>query len=279
MAAALARTEAGTGTVGRSSSRVGTSVQEPLLTLVAGDEDPQAQADLRTSCRTLDVTLLCCDDGASTLYQAGRHHPDVVLLSVDLPVVTAPQVISVLRAGAESMRIVVGVGEGQADRAALCIAAGASDVLSRPYRRAALATLLDGQLAQARARRDEHAILVLGDLVLDSAAYTAHLSGGRLDMTLREFELLRLLMLHADRVVSPDQIRQELWGGEPASGNTIAVHIRRIRSHLARSVTEVVTVRGVGYRITIPWPASSAGPTTGGSPIRRSDDHPMEDDP
>ena len=227
------------------------------MTLLLGDHEPAVHAALRNLCRALDVALISCTDGAAALYQAGRHHPDVVLLSVDLPVLSAPQVISVLRshldtdtATGTAPRIVLGIGDGEADSAATGIAAGATEVISRPYQRRDLQTLLDHQLSRGQTRRDENAVLVLGDLELDSAGYTAHRGPHRLDLTVREFELLRLLMLQADRVVTPEKIRKDLWGAESPSGNTIAVHIRRIRNHLAGSATEIVSVRGVGYRLT-----------------------------
>ena len=227
-------------------------LQQPLMTLLVADVDPAVGQALSRLCQALDIGLLCCPDGAAALYQAGRHQPDLVLLCVDLPVVSAPDVITVLRAqDDEAPRVVLGIGDGQADRAIAGIAAGAAQVITKPYRPADLRALLDAQLTQAKARRDEQAILTVGDLELHSSAYTVHRDGHRLDLTLREFELLRLLMLHAPSVVSSDQIWLDLWGGGPRTGgNTIATHIRRLRAHLTGSSAEIVSVRGVGYRIS-----------------------------
>ena len=66
-----------------------------------------------------------------------------------------------------------------------------------------------------------------------------------------EFELLRYLMMHAERAVTHERIRQDVWGarGSEASSNTIAVHIRRLRAQLDDAV-ELINIRGVGYRLT-----------------------------
>ncbi|MGH3431377.1 MAG: helix-turn-helix domain-containing protein, partial [Thermocrispum sp.] len=69
----------------------------------------------------------------------------------------------------------------------------------------------------------------------------------------KEFELLRLLMTHADHVVTTEQIREALWGSGPTrpSRNAVTVHVRRLRERLGGA--EVLrTVRGLGYRLTLP---------------------------
>jgi DNA-binding response OmpR family regulator len=108
---------------------------------------------------------------------------------------------------------------------------------------------------------DQEAILRLGQLELDSPAFAVRAAGRPLELTLREFELLRFLILHSERAVTQDQIRAEVWGarGEHVTANTIAVHIGRLRVRL-EGVAEIVSIRGVGYRLAA-LPADS--PTSG----------------
>jgi DNA-binding response OmpR family regulator len=148
--------------------------------------------------------------------------------------------------------VLVSVAVGQADRAGPVLAAGASGVLSRPYRADEIESLLRAHRSELEQRTQESAVLVAGALTLDGPAFEARAAGRPMRLTLREFELLRLLMLHVGGVVSPDRIRQEIWGsrGETVTANTIAVHVRHLRRHLA-GVGEIVAVRRVGYRLTV----------------------------
>lgn len=233
------------------SSRTASSWGEQgRSTLLVADPDLDAYRVLVDVCASTGTILVSCGDGAESLFQIGRLSPDLALMSAQLPVVSAPDVIAAVRRHS-AMPIAVGIGIGEADRAAPAIAAGATDILGRPYRRPELQSLLQPLLARAKLRWDLQAIITLGPLELDSLAYEVRAWDRRVKLTLKEFELLRFLMLHADRVVTQDEIRQEVWRarGEDASANTIAVHIRRIRARIG-AAAQLINVRGVGYRLT-----------------------------
>ena len=89
-----------------------------------------------------------------------------------------------------------------------------------------------------------------GDLVVDEASYTARLRGRPLDLTYKEFELLKFLAQHAGRVFSRAQLLQEVWGYDYFGGTrTVDVHVRRLRAKLgAEHEVLIGTVRNVGYR-------------------------------
>jgi len=226
-------------------------LQPTTLRVLVADEDPAARASV-PAVLGAGVSATVCDNGAEALWQAGRVEPTVTILSATLPVVSAAAVAAVLSRHGGGHGVVVSVAVGQADRAGAVLAAGASGVVSRPYRVAEIEPLLRAHLAQMEQHRRETAVVTAGALELDGPAFEARAAGRRLRLTLREFELLRLLMLHAGGVVSPDRIRREIWEskGETVTGNTIAVHIRHLRRHVA-GVAEIVAVRRVGYRLTV----------------------------
>ena len=93
-----------------------------------------------------------------------------------------------------------------------------------------------------------------GDLVVDEAAYTAHLGSRLLDLTFKEFELLKYLAQHPGRVFSRDQLLQEVWGYDYFGGTrTVDVHVRRLRAKLGTENEALIgTVRNVGYRFVLP---------------------------
>ena len=93
-----------------------------------------------------------------------------------------------------------------------------------------------------------------GDVVIDESSYTAKIRGRTLDLTFKEFELMKYLAQHPGRVFTRAQLLQEIWGYDYFGGTrTVDVHIRRLRSKLGPEFESVIgTVRNVGYRFTLP---------------------------
>jgi DNA-binding response OmpR family regulator len=92
-----------------------------------------------------------------------------------------------------------------------------------------------------------------GEVTIDETTYTARLRGEVLDLTFKEFELLKHLAQHPGRVFTRAQLLQEIWGYDYFGGTrTVDVHIRRLRSKLGPEFESIIgTVRNVGYRFTV----------------------------
>ena len=92
-----------------------------------------------------------------------------------------------------------------------------------------------------------------GEVTIDESTYTARLKGNVLDLTFKEFELLKYLAQHPGRVFTRAQLLQEIWGYDYFGGTrTVDVHIRRLRSKLGHEFEAIIgTVRNVGYRFTV----------------------------
>lgn len=93
-----------------------------------------------------------------------------------------------------------------------------------------------------------------GEISIDEATYTARIKGRALDLTYKEFELVKFLAQHPGRVFTRSQLLQEIWGYDYYGGTrTVDVHIRRLRAKLGPENESMIgTVRNVGYRFTIP---------------------------
>jgi DNA-binding response OmpR family regulator len=112
-----------------------------------------------------------------------------------------------------------------------------------------------GRLAAQREADDpESHVIRSGEVVVDDATYTAKLGGRPLDLTFKEFELLKFLAQHPGRVFSRQQLLQEVWGYDYFGGTrTVDVHVRRLRAKLGpEHETLIGTVRNVGYRFVLP---------------------------
>ena len=104
---------------------------------------------------------------------------------------------------------------------------------------------------------------MLGELVIDEATYAARLRGRLLELTYKEFELLKYLAQHAGRVFTRAQLLQEVWGYDFFGGTrTVDVHVRRLRAKLGAEHEQMIgTVRNVGYKFVRPSRAGLGVPT------------------
>lgn len=221
------------------------------LTLLVADPDTSQQGRILTDLAAAGVNCSWCHDGAEALVQYGRLTPDAILLSPVLEVVDAPTVVRTIRERA-TLPILLGIGPGESMSAGPVLVAGATSAVARPYDPVELLRRLGSEIPNMASRTR----IRYGPLELDPGSYTVRLHGVELkDLPLKEFELLRLLMMNGDRVVSSDQIRYALWGDNPhpPSSNAVVVHIARLRARLGRPEL-LRTVRGRGYRLTLPHP-------------------------
>jgi DNA-binding response OmpR family regulator len=136
---------------------------------------------------------------------------------------------------------------------------GADDVMldtAGPAEVEARLRLATGRAALVAADDDEPEEIRAGDVVIDEHGYTAKVRGRPLDLTYKEFELLKFLAQHPGRVFSRAQLLQEVWGYDYFGGTrTVDVHVRRLRAKLGVEHEQLIgTIRNVGYRF-VPPPA------------------------
>jgi DNA-binding response OmpR family regulator len=141
--------------------------------------------------------------------------------------------------------------------AALTVDWGVDDVLldtAGPAEVEARLRLATGRLAAEAGADDDPGEIKRGDVTIDEATYTARVRGRVLDLTFKEFELLKYLAQHPGRVFTRAQLLQEVWGYDYYGGTrTVDVHVRRLRAKLGTDHEALIgTVRNVGYRFVLP---------------------------
>ena len=239
---------------------------DPLCLLVC-EPDAEVMALLLADLAHYNVEVVTSSDGARALFDAGRLRPELLVLSADLPIVSAAEVIKTLRQVSDAP-VVVGSGDGQDELLRPAVAAGADRVLPRPYPIAELRPLM----LRVRARHElDNVVITAGALAVDPLGYEVRLRGRRIPMSVRELEVLLYLIQHQGRVVSVEELRDALWPRERLSpqSNVVAVCVVRLRAHLEDGCapsTIIRTVRGRGYRFYPPGEAPNAavakGPAT-----------------
>jgi DNA-binding response OmpR family regulator len=133
---------------------------------------------------------------------------------------------------------------------------GVDDVLlctAGPAEVEARLRLASGRLA-ANDQAPENLVIRRGAIEIDESSYVASLDGRTLDLTFKEFELLKFLAQHPGRVFNRQQLLQEVWGYDYFGGTrTVDVHVRRLRAKLGPDYEALIgTVRNVGYRFVLP---------------------------
>jgi DNA-binding response OmpR family regulator len=181
---------------------------------------------------------------------------DVVLLDGRRDLAGARSLCRLLRTTGLAVPMLLVLTEG--GMAAVAADWGADDVVldaAGPAEVEARLRLAIGRLRITEAAREPDAAEIrAGDIVVDEISYTAKVRGRLLDLTYKEFELLKYLAQHPGRVFTRDQLLQEVWGYDYFGGNrTVDVHIRRLRAKLGTEYEALIgTVRNVGYRFVSP---------------------------
>jgi DNA-binding response OmpR family regulator len=174
---------------------------------------------------------------------------DVVLVDARRELAVAKSLCRVLRATGMSVPLMAVLTEG--GLAALTAEWGIDDVLldsAGPAEVEARIRLAVGRLQDGEDTSD--VTITSGDVTIDEATYSARVRGRLLDLTYKEFELLKYLAQHPGRVFTRAQLLQEVWGYDYYGGTrTVDVHVRRLRAKLGPEHEVLIgTVRNVGYR-------------------------------
>lgn len=183
---------------------------------------------------------------------------DVVIVDARRELASAKSLCRVLRATGITTPLLAVLTEG--GLAGLTAEWGLDDVLLDSAGPAEVDARLRLALTRGRVEEDLDAPIASGDLVIEESSYTARLRGRPLDLTYKEFELLKHLAQHPGRVFTRAQLLQEVWGYDYYGGTrTVDVHVRRLRAKLGPDHEALIgTVRNVGYRL-VPERSTGSG--------------------
>jgi DNA-binding response OmpR family regulator len=191
------------------------------------------------------------ETGEAALAAMRERPADLVVLDLMLPGIDGLEVCRRLRAQRDVPIIMLTALGGEADRV-VGLERGADDYVTKPFSPRELVLRVDSVLRRVGERaQPAGGPLRDGDLVVDPAQHVATLGGDRLQLTTREFDLLRFLLANPGIAYSRDQLLQEVWGWSFGDHSTVTVHVRRLREKVEADPTHparLVTVWGVGYR-------------------------------
>ena len=226
----------------------------PTLLLV--EDDDATRAAVRRDLVARGYRVEDVADGSTALARWDARRPDVVLLDLGLPDLDGLTIIRRMRRDAATPILVLSA-RGAEETKVQALELGADDYVTKPFGIAELHARLRAALRRAAGpAADPTGRLVTGPLVLDAATHEAAVNGRPLELTPREFEILRVLLTHAGRLVPRGRLLRAVWG-EAYAGEDHYVHVfvSQVRRKLAAADPDgalrdlIVTEPGVGYRV------------------------------
>ena len=193
-------------------------------------------------------------DGPEGLRMAREENPDLVLLDVMLPGMDGFEVCRTLRSEGNDVPIVMITAREEETDKVFGLENGADDYVTKPFSMRELLARVKANMRRTAAPAPEAesgSVIRMGDLSIDPDRHTVIKNGKELDLTLREFELIRFLAQNPGKVVSRQELMSEVWQYEYYGDlRAVDVAVRRLREKLEDNPAEpayVLTKRGVGY--------------------------------
>ncbi len=213
--------------------------------LLVEDDFPLAQG-IKTSLTRESFTVNHLTHGRQAISSLKSELPDIVILDLGLPDMDGNEVLKEVRKFNAELPILLLTARATLDDKVKGLDAGADDYLAKPFEMAELLARL--RVFERRLSSTKHADLTVGDVSLDLANLQVMVSSKTVELSRREYMLLKALMENAGRIQTREGLESKLysWGEEVAS-NTIEVHIHHLRKNLPENF--IKTVRGVGYTI------------------------------
>lgn len=197
--------------------------------------------------------VLWDDDGARALDRFASDTPDIVLLDLMLPGMSGEDVCRAIRKDSSVPIIMLTAKTSEVDRV-VGLELGADDYVTKPFSTRELIARINAVMRRSRPPSPPTlaGVLTAGDIRLDRDAHETAVAGNPVSLTPKEFEVLELLMLRQGKLVTREDILDEVWGPEYVGDTrTLDVHVKRIREKCEadpRRPRHVTTVRGLGYK-------------------------------
>lgn len=198
--------------------------------------------------------------GTEALEQIRLHPVDFVVLDIMMPGIDGLEVCRTIRRDYNIPILMLSARDRDIDKV-IGLEIGADDYMAKPFSLQELTSRIKAHFRkvdrlqkewQSRQEDASPKSRELGALVLNEASYEAFLSGQKLDLSTKEFQILLFLSAHPNQVSTREQIYESVWGDEYGDINTVTVHIKNIRKKLGGGFDCIKTVWGVGYKFILP---------------------------
>lgn len=217
------------------------------------DDERAIRRFLYTALTAHGYNVFEASTGQEALFSAGQHRPELIVLDLGLPDMGGLEVTKQLREWSKAPIIILSVRDQEADKIA-ALDAGADDYLTKPFGIGELMARLRVALRHATHPLPEP-IFSSGDLMVDLGKRLVTVCGEEVPLTPTEYELLRILVVSAGKVLTHHQLLRQVWGkGYESESHLLRVNISNLRHKIEPEPARpqyIVTEPGIGYRLHI----------------------------
>jgi two-component system KDP operon response regulator KdpE len=224
----------------------------PLRILIVDDEPP-IRRFLKTALTAQGYRIDEAVDGEAALEFLGRNKADLVVLDLGLPGIDGLEVVKRIRADGSAVPIVILSSRDDEAGKVAALDLGADDYVAKPFGVEELSARLRAALRHRLQQDGEKPLFRSGDLAVDLVRRIVTVKGAEVKLTPREYDLLRLLIAHAGKVLTHKFLLKEIWGGE-SDVQYLRIYIRTLRQKLEADPEQpglIQTEQGVGYRLRV----------------------------
>ena len=223
-----------------------------MSVILAIEDDPAILRGLADNLRFESYEVLTATDGQTGYALIHEKRPDLIILDLMLPKLSGYEICRKVRAEGIRTPILMLTARGEEADRVLGLDLGADDYVAKPFSIRELLARIRALLRRAQPPKTLPGELRFDDVVVNFVSYEAHKAGRPLEMTRKEFQLLRLLASRTGEVVARDELLNEVWGYENyPTTRTVDNHIAGLRAKIESEPSDprhLKTVHGVGYK-------------------------------
>lgn len=221
------------------------------LRVLVIDDEPAIRRFLRTALSAQGYAVLEAEDGEAGLGMLGRNALDVLILDLGLPGMGGLDVLKKIRESGSSIPVIVLSSRTDETGKVTALDMGADDYVTKPFGMDELLARIRAAVRHRLQQDGEKPVFKSGDLTVDLVRRIVTVRGQEIKLTPREYDLLRLLVAHAGKVLTHKFILREVWGSE-TDVQYLRIYIRTLRQKIESNPEQpslIQTEQGVGYRL------------------------------
>jgi len=221
------------------------------LRILVIDDEPAIRRFLRTSLSAQGYSVLEAEDGETGLALLQRNAIDLIVLDLGLPGIGGLDVLKKLREGGSAIPVIVLSSRDDETGKVTALDIGADDYVTKPFGMEELLARIRAAVRHRLQQEGEKPVFRSGGLSVDLVRRIVTLNATDVKLTRREYDLLRLLVAHAGKVLTHKFILREVWGGE-TDVQYLRIYVRSLRQKIEVNPEQpelILTEQGVGYRL------------------------------
>ena len=216
------------------------------------DDEPQIRRFLRASLQAHDYEVIEAETGKEGIRACTVQKPDLLILDLGLPDMDGLEVVKSVREWSTVPIIILSIRSDDPDKIE-ALDRGANDYVTKPFSMGELLARMRVALRQGRSEGDAGAVITAGEIGIDLSKRLVTFGGTPVKLSRKEYDLLKILASHPDKVITHQQLLQEVWGQAYVEETQyLRVYIGQLRQKLERDPAapkRLITEPGVGYRL------------------------------